>query len=618
MRILVTFVFCAVLALLSMFVTEAQVRVGTMINAYSCQSRFTNQIAYDWEHYAYSVLVRGGPIENYPDEGMGSLVLASSKNLAVWKQDTGIFNSGTPSNLHGKTYTARHPNIIAWPSGITTGAAALWGQLTATQMFQDGILGEMAYKSGTINGPFSTGVLQTNDFMPYFPSRIVRSNSGMMYSLFQSRETNTGNYTGSFYLLKSTDAGTTWNVTPTPALVRTALPSGYTLSEEALSFDVSPDGNVLYAGFVAYVPVPDTAQVTDTYFGWVRSTDQGAAWTEPLLYRLADCIVHISGLSTVTGWIYPSIGPVVDGLNQPHFLCTIQGKPENFVTDSAYVGEFIIDPLNLNAPPIFKDIATHRLPEFHRMINPAGSQTGPQPVFIIRGEHEWSKSPDGMKLIAKWLDADSVWKTAPAGYPHAFVRDTAHDVYTAYAGWVDRYPWGAVWVQSEMSLVAIANMTQSPDTDEKFTKIPPVFGDWSDSYTPLGMIYTIMAGADWPPNAIQDIDDQGPAELYFIIRSVRTGVQNAPPAIGGLALSQNYPNPFNPSTTIRFVVDNAGYATIKVFSLLGELVGTAFDGFVDAGVHSTSFNATDLPGGQYFYRLECNGSTASRLMTLIK
>ena len=83
-------------------------------------------------------------------------------------------------------------------------------------------------------------------------------------------------------------------------------------------------------------------------------------------------------------------------------------------------------------------------------------------------------------------------------------------------------------------------------------------------------------------------------------------------------LSQNYPNPFNPSTIIKFSIPQSSNVTLKVFNTLGQEVKTLIDQNMESGVHSISFNATDLNSGIYFYRLDAGQFSEVRKMTLIK
>ena len=83
-------------------------------------------------------------------------------------------------------------------------------------------------------------------------------------------------------------------------------------------------------------------------------------------------------------------------------------------------------------------------------------------------------------------------------------------------------------------------------------------------------------------------------------------------------LDQNYPNPFNPGTLIHYVVPVAGYVSLKIYNLLGEEVATIVDEFQNAGSMSVRWNAGDVPGGVYFYRLISRGTSEVRRMVFLK
>ena len=85
-----------------------------------------------------------------------------------------------------------------------------------------------------------------------------------------------------------------------------------------------------------------------------------------------------------------------------------------------------------------------------------------------------------------------------------------------------------------------------------------------------------------------------------------------------LRLYENYPNPFNPRTTIRFSLPRSGEVSLKIFNLLGEEVATLVSGRVDAGTHAVQWDATGLPSGVYFYRLQAGDFTETRKLVLVK
>ena len=88
--------------------------------------------------------------------------------------------------------------------------------------------------------------------------------------------------------------------------------------------------------------------------------------------------------------------------------------------------------------------------------------------------------------------------------------------------------------------------------------------------------------------------------------------------VGSYSLGQNYPNPFNPSTVISYTLPATGFVELKVFNSKGELVRILVRSVVQAGENSVEFDASGLPSGAYFYRLESNGIALSGKMLLLK
>jgi len=84
------------------------------------------------------------------------------------------------------------------------------------------------------------------------------------------------------------------------------------------------------------------------------------------------------------------------------------------------------------------------------------------------------------------------------------------------------------------------------------------------------------------------------------------------------ALGQNYPNPFNPTTTISFRLAKRGDVTLKIYDMLGREISTVVSGTLPAGDHGQRWNAGELPGGVYFYRLQAGDLTETRKLVLLK
>jgi photosystem II stability/assembly factor-like uncharacterized protein len=83
-------------------------------------------------------------------------------------------------------------------------------------------------------------------------------------------------------------------------------------------------------------------------------------------------------------------------------------------------------------------------------------------------------------------------------------------------------------------------------------------------------------------------------------------------------LQQNYPNPFNPNTNIEFSLPQKTFVKLKVFDLLGKEVGNLVNENLSAGKYKYDFNASALPSGIYFYKLETENFSETRKMMLVK
>ena len=84
------------------------------------------------------------------------------------------------------------------------------------------------------------------------------------------------------------------------------------------------------------------------------------------------------------------------------------------------------------------------------------------------------------------------------------------------------------------------------------------------------------------------------------------------------SLDQNYPNPFNPATTISFSFPSQSFVSLKVFDALGREVSLVLSEELPAGNYSRQWDATGLPSGVYFYRLQAGSFTATKKLILLR
>ena len=84
------------------------------------------------------------------------------------------------------------------------------------------------------------------------------------------------------------------------------------------------------------------------------------------------------------------------------------------------------------------------------------------------------------------------------------------------------------------------------------------------------------------------------------------------------ALERNYPNPFNPTTTIEYSLGLAGPTKLMIYDVLGRELVKLVDEFRPAGTHKVVWNASSMPSGVYFYRLESSNFVRTQKMILMK
>ena len=114
----------------------------------------------------------------------------------------------------------------------------------------------------------------------------------------------------------------------------------------------------------------------------------------------------------------------------------------------------------------------------------------------------------------------------------------------------------------------------------------------------------------------------GNPQPYFALFTNRILTKTISPVEIGLPtkfnLSQNYPNPFNPTTNIKYQIVNNSFVTLKVFDLLGREIRTLVNESLKPGTYETTFDASALSSGIYFYTLSAGEYNETKRMTLLK
>jgi len=109
-----------------------------------------------------------------------------------------------------------------------------------------------------------------------------------------------------------------------------------------------------------------------------------------------------------------------------------------------------------------------------------------------------------------------------------------------------------------------------------------------------GLAYTVTGG---PPVSVDDVNTTVPTEF---------------------SLEQNYPNPFNPATKIKFTISDLRFTILKVYDILGSEVAILVNEERPAGTYEVEFDASSLPSGIYFYKLQAGSFVETKKMVLLK
>lgn len=99
---------------------------------------------------------------------------------------------------------------------------------------------------------------------------------------------------------------------------------------------------------------------------------------------------------------------------------------------------------------------------------------------------------------------------------------------------------------------------------------------------------------------------------------VSEALQNHEPVTIATELRGVYPNPFNPVTTVSYALKEEDQVSLVVYNVLGQRVAVLVDGVRAAGEHAVAFDATRLPSGAYFVRMETSAYRRNQTMMLAK
>ena len=114
------------------------------------------------------------------------------------------------------------------------------------------------------------------------------------------------------------------------------------------------------------------------------------------------------------------------------------------------------------------------------------------------------------------------------------------------------------------------------------------------------------------------VPNAGNSTVGLFLLDIPTGISQVSGIANSFELHQNYPNPFNPSTNLEFGISDLRFVSLKIYDLLGKEVTTLVNEVLDPGTYKYTFDASDLSSGIYYYKMEAEGFSETKRMTVLK
>jgi len=109
------------------------------------------------------------------------------------------------------------------------------------------------------------------------------------------------------------------------------------------------------------------------------------------------------------------------------------------------------------------------------------------------------------------------------------------------------------------------------------------------------------------------------SKVYAFAPGIVTGIDNEiAERSETITLDQNYPNPFYPSTTVSYSIPSQSYVSLKIINAVGTEVATLVSEKLTAGNYSCNWDASGLPAGIYFCRMQTDNHFLTRKMVLLE
>lgn len=107
-------------------------------------------------------------------------------------------------------------------------------------------------------------------------------------------------------------------------------------------------------------------------------------------------------------------------------------------------------------------------------------------------------------------------------------------------------------------------------------------------------------------------------KIFYTSNGGTSFISNGGEFVQDYELYQNYPNPFNPVTTIEYEIKFRGFVRLSVYDINGKEIQQLVNENKLAGNYKVKFDGKNLSSGIYFYKLEMNKFSDTKLMIIVK
>lgn len=133
--------------------------------------------------------------------------------------------------------------------------------------------------------------------------------------------------------------------------------------------------------------------------------------------------------------------------------------------------------------------------------------------------------------------------------------------------------------------------------------------------------YTQLAFRTNPPNRTNIWKDDNASMLdagIFYPMNNLLPVEEEKIILNNFSVENNYPNPFNSRSTISYTIPQSGTVSLDIYDITGRFICNLTNEEQSAGRHTVVFDASNLAGGIYFYKLTTSNKSITGKMIYLK